>query len=60
MRGNIDVLRRMSEGVVSMTGWAADTRGDATPLDILVFVEELWLRKHKRKANVQMSQKPCI
>jgi hypothetical protein len=38
MRGNIDVLRRMSEGVVSMTGWAADTRGDATPLDILVFV----------------------
>jgi len=38
MRGNIDVLRRMSEGVVSVTGWAADTSGDATPLDILVFV----------------------
>ncbi len=38
MRGNIDVLRRMSEGVVSMTGWAADMRGDAAPLDILVFV----------------------
>lgn len=38
MGGNIDVLRRISEGVVSMTGWVADTRGDATPLDILVFV----------------------
>jgi hypothetical protein len=38
INGNIDAINRINERDVSITGWLADPEGDATPLDIIVFV----------------------
>ena len=37
MTGNIDIINRTSELEVSIVGWVADTEGDGTPTEILVF-----------------------
>ena len=36
--GNVDAVRRIDERDVTASGWAADREGDATPLEVLVFV----------------------
>jgi hypothetical protein len=38
MQGVVDGINRVNEREVSMVGWLADPAGDATPLNILVFV----------------------
>jgi hypothetical protein len=37
MKGNIDLISRISEHDVNLRGWVADTAGDASPASILVF-----------------------
>jgi hypothetical protein len=36
--GYVDAIRRIDEREVELAGWAADRQGDATPLEVLVFV----------------------
>jgi hypothetical protein len=36
--GIVDAIRRIDEQNVMAIGWAADRAGDATPLEVLVFV----------------------
>ena len=38
IKGNIDAINRINEREVAIAGWLADVDGDATPLDIIVFV----------------------
>jgi hypothetical protein len=38
MRGYVDLIMRLSKRDVSATGWVADTDGDASPANVLVFV----------------------
>jgi len=38
LQGNIEAINRINERDVSIAGWFADPEGDATPLDIIVFV----------------------
>jgi hypothetical protein len=38
MHGNIDTLSRIDQRDVMMAGWIADTEGDATPNELLIFV----------------------
>jgi len=37
VRGNIDEINRLPDGQVRMIGWAADTRGDGSPLTVIAF-----------------------
>jgi hypothetical protein len=37
MTGNIDTTNRINEHEVSIVGWVADTEGDGTPTEVLVF-----------------------
>jgi hypothetical protein len=38
MIGNIDAINRINDREVTIAGWLADPDGDATPLDVMVFV----------------------
>jgi hypothetical protein len=38
MKGNVDGIKRINEQEVSIGGWLADIEGDATPLNIIVYV----------------------
>ena len=38
LSGHIDVIRRVNEQEVWLAGWAADPKGDSTPLEVLIFV----------------------
>ncbi len=37
MNGNVDVINKTSEHGVTIAGWVADTEGDATPTNVVVF-----------------------
>ena len=38
LSGHVDDVRRINERDVRLSGWAADREGDATPLEVLIFV----------------------
>jgi hypothetical protein len=38
LSGHVDAIRRVNERDVSLSGWAADSKGDSTPLEVLIFV----------------------
>ncbi len=38
LSGHVDVIRRIDERDVGLSGWAADRGGDSTPLKVLIFV----------------------
>jgi hypothetical protein len=38
LSGYVDSIRRIDEREVELSGWAADRQGDATPLEVLIFV----------------------
>jgi hypothetical protein len=38
MSGSIDALTRLNERDVAIAGWLADLNGDATPLELVIFV----------------------
>jgi hypothetical protein len=38
MSGNIEALTRLNERDVAIAGWLADVNGDATPLELVIFV----------------------
>ena len=38
MAGNVDVLNRINEREVNMSGWLADRQGNPTPLNLFVFI----------------------
>jgi hypothetical protein len=38
MKGNVDLINRITQSDVNMVGWLADAEGDATPAKVLVFV----------------------
>jgi hypothetical protein len=38
LSGFVDVIRRIDERDVGLTGWAADREGDSTPLEVLIFI----------------------
>jgi hypothetical protein len=39
MKGVIDLISRINEREVNMTGWLADPNGNSTPLKLLVFID---------------------
>jgi hypothetical protein len=38
LKGFIDVISRINEREVNITGWLADPLGDSTPLNVMVFI----------------------
>jgi hypothetical protein len=38
LSGHVDVVHRVDERDVGLSGWAADREGDSTPLEVLIFV----------------------
>jgi len=51
MRGNIDSLRRANEREVVIDGWLADIEGDATPINLFVFVDGTLAGKGQTKGE---------